>query len=442
MLKYTKIDNGINFTLHSTSNNYDEEYNNHFLKKLENENYNLDNITNISENPLVCLVDKSINKKIDISQLSKTFMCRKIISTIKNNINNDNNTLNYTSFLPENFIQDLIILTNLKDKFPKICVNFVTNLNGYIKILQSTNNCDDLIGIQNDKIIWIDNDKLSDYDKKLILCVTTKIIKFLEWFKSIGIDMELTIFENFNDLSFAQTNNNVPLCDILVGIGYENSYLEVVDMFIEESLRLVKNGGFTFSLALYDSLCNLLYKEYFIKIFQNNLDNENIDNIRSQKLKIKSIEDKLGEEEIDIRDYDYKNYDVFIDGEYMKNEDVNKIRKLEDIKKIQIKYNNKVYKYYCSNIGIKFRTQDYKKIKSKLTEEKEKYNSLVAKLKAKNMDIIDWQGSENKISFKIMENLFKNKCNETYDYFVERPILSGGIMSSLSLLAYYYMKRY
>jgi len=240
MLRYVKLNNGIKFNLEHESDNYCQneiiDMYNHILKPAELLNMigSLDAIQ-ASANKTGNYVDlcglhplglftECLDYECALNRLNnmifRSYTEKKIFSIIKH----DNRPIiNYCSLQSSGgYLTEILILSGV---LPNTTINLFMIMDQayleYIKTIQNINhnpNCKDNNIILNKNKFQFTN--LNDSQARKLNHHTAQILKFLEWFKGLDIDMNLHIFGSVDDLIDSYDNDLIMLADYVVGIDY------------------------------------------------------------------------------------------------------------------------------------------------------------------------------------------------------------------------------
>ena len=256
-----------------------------------------DDLENTSkQNPLFtfseCFADDcGLNRKS--SGIFRTFMENKTIELIKHNYNTNKHII-YTSYLSGFFLQDIVLLTKMKDVIDPECmitINLIGNSHDYLALISNSlhnpnakNNC-----------INYEFEDTHKYRKMWAKLFTYRLIKFLEWFQAIGLNVNLNLYSNHHNFINDCHNNNELLSDITVGIDHvDQSIISEYD-FKMLALCTTKKNGYIVSLRT-DGIPFLWVKlNYHFTMYMNEnpLDNmEKYNNFRSTLNELKKDAEK------------------------------------------------------------------------------------------------------------------------------------------------------
>lgn len=150
----------------------------------------------------------------------------------------------YTSFGVGYFFQDLVILTKLINLgFKNIQVNFIGDFKDFsecvtnpeINSLAVNNNLGTNLNDNNPKKDWA-------------IMLSFRIIKFLEWFETLGCKMDLRLYNTVYQLIDECQTSKDNFSDITVGIDYVDEFIANVTVFNALALYTTSNNGLVFSL--------------------------------------------------------------------------------------------------------------------------------------------------------------------------------------------------
>lgn len=279
MLKLDNVNGCLNVKLHTHTKNYDKNmimdfYNNTFLNDkngLVNEcvntatqnanNNDIDFDGLYAKNPLwllnecfACECGLTRNK----NPLFRNFVEHKINNDILPKYSNKK-TITYSTYHPSYFFQDVVILTEMKNKILDNCVitvNMVGNTQQFVKLIGDKTyvSCDDNFG-NDDKGKWI---------KMHIM----RIIQMLQWFDAIDMKINLNIYDDCDNYIKLCKNDSVSFSDITVGIDYVDDGLYPKYLFKIFALCVTVYGGDIISLRT-DGIPFFRKLEYCFEIYKN-----------------------------------------------------------------------------------------------------------------------------------------------------------------------------
>jgi len=292
MLSFNRIENHINFKLKNPTNSYSLDlckkyYNKYFLSNNINQllQNNIISVTQLlndkqinyntlefysKNNPLYlfseCYADNCpLNRKYNC--LCRSFIERKTIEIIKNNYKK-NKKITYSSYLPGYFFQDIVILTKMVDIIDKDCIitiNLVGNINDYLTIVENKiHNPNANINIINYEL-YNKNSKIEEWSKLF----TYRLIKLLEWFKGIGLKIDLNLYYDYNDFIKECNKNYKLLSDITIGIDYIDDIMNGIYEFKILALCTTKHNGYIISLRTHGLPFFNIKIKFFIEIYIN-----------------------------------------------------------------------------------------------------------------------------------------------------------------------------
>jgi hypothetical protein len=261
MLGIKQTANYVDLSLFAQSNSYDVELNKQYYKNyfetnklhvLLNQNITISKILEndlqpieiydemCSKNPLClfneCFANNCVLKRDSPYGIFRRFMETKLINNVRLTHGGSKN-INYTSVEPGGWFQDIIILSRIGkfiDKITFICIGQISEFANLI--IKEDNNPN----IVDDKLNFDINDENIEKCNWAKLMVF-KIIKLLEWFKSLNIIIELRLYKSENNLIEECQQYPENLADVFVGIDYFDQFPEYVIKFIIMSQCCTKN---------------------------------------------------------------------------------------------------------------------------------------------------------------------------------------------------------
>lgn len=312
MLTLHPTPNYVEFELHTKSSSYNEPLNKQYLEtyitaidqpivKLLNKcieniksitDHGTEEILNFvcSQNPLAlfsecyahnCPLNRNTNG------LYRMFFEKKLVNNIIKH--NRSGKLKYTSCYPGYFFQDIIILTQLREHFSEITVNFVGEYNEYCTMVQdpqfNPNAPTSALSYEftdekADRCMWI-------------RFMTYRIIKMLEWLNTTTCKFNLRFYKSTDSLISECEQNNEAKCDVFVGTDYVDQFPTTIFDFMIVSQCATKNVGLIASLRTDGLPFSSNDINHHIEIKYNLHCNQNI-------ITKKKFTDKLNELAIDL----------------------------------------------------------------------------------------------------------------------------------------------
>ena len=352
MLSIAKRDNHVEFTLKEYSDTYNpalcQKYQYDYLrssggvsevlkknakecKKLLGKTKDLDFekiYAATKENP-VFMITECTAEECGLNRLTRgvfrEFTEKTFVDIIKDKYS-DKDIIIYTSFEPGNFFQDLVLLTLISEIVKKDCTLFLN-----------------LVGDTKDFLDLIFNSQYNPNVEKNLLTTNLKddkegnslmvlrIIKLLEWFKGIHLNVYLNMYSSYTDYIDDCIADPIYYSDITVGIDYIDQSPDHIFKFQIMAICCTKTQGTILSLrtdglAFWDSDINYHFEVY------NNVDPvSSVEKYRRYRKELAKIENKSNkciiyqEEtkeqskslEVDGKTYNYTGYKIYPNGKRM-----------------------------------------------------------------------------------------------------------------------------
>jgi hypothetical protein len=375
MLHFKNKRNSFIFTLDNNSVSYNEKINREYYDKINNElavtnmlKRNTIDIKNVCNNPDNIISEDKINQACSENPLAlfseciasecgldrsshssyRNFIENKIVKTMKTV---DKKVITYTSYYGGFLFQDIIILTKIGHLFDKIKVNFIVDFSEYFDIISDKSKNP---YAESNKISFEfeDENKSRESWTKLL---TYRIIKLLEWFNSLNINIKIRFYKSCKDL-IKNCNNSKYLSDLIVGIDYIDQFYEFIYLFKICAQLTSNNDGYIFSLRT-DGLYS---KSYSIEIYKNKNQSIKMEIYDQKIMGLEKLVKNLNKNKLEIivKEHDTKDFDTEImkknkllklkSKSYDKNGAYNvyKTDKCIEIEKRIESCNNIMYKYY------------------------------------------------------------------------------------------------
>lgn len=324
MLQLTNNNGCLNVKLHEYTNTYDknmimEYYTNNFNDRtgLLNECIETANATFKNDTPKLemvngCLqlVNQNTNKNININHdelytknplwlLSECYACdcglirstqplfrnfaeSKINDIVAQKYSNNNN-FTYSTYYPGYFFQDVVILTEMKNKILNdavVTVNIVGVSHEFVKLI-------------GDRQYAGCNAHYGDDDKgKWIQMYVMRITHMLQWFKGIGMNINLNIYDNYTDYIKLCKIDNTLFSDITVGIDYVDDNLIPKYLFKIFAICTTAHGGDIISLRT-DGIPFMRKLQFCFEMCKNNNPNYYINMWEMHKNEIDNLKIEL-----------------------------------------------------------------------------------------------------------------------------------------------------
>ena len=227
----------------------------------------------------------------------RTFMERKTFELIEKEYIKHRKIV-YTSYLPGYFFQDIVLLTGLngiKKDGCEVIVNLIGNTHDYLSVIQEQEKNPNA----DKNCINYDYEDTNQDRKAWVKMFTYRLIKFLEWFGSLGLNVSLNLYGNHTSFIDECITDPSLFSDITVGIDYVDEFVESVYEFKMLALCTTKDNGHIISLRT-DGIPFMRELNYHFEIYINKSPCEHCAQYFKISLVIKKLLEQENENKIEV----------------------------------------------------------------------------------------------------------------------------------------------